>query len=68
MPLSVVILISLGRRTKENYCGNSEWFSRVTAHLEALSLKTEPKSSVWGVKVIAFTVKTHRRLNLTGKT
>lgn len=36
--------------------------------LEALLLNTLPKSIFGGVKVTAFTVNTHRTLNLTGNT
>ena len=68
MPPSVATLISFGSLTKLNYYGNREWFSISKAHREADWLKMLPKSSREGVKVMALTVNTHSRLNLTGRT
>lgn len=68
VPWSVAIVISLGSLTKLNCWGSKLWFSITSSHLAAVWLNVLPKSRSGGEKVIALTVNTHSRLNLTGKT
>ena len=68
VPESVLTIISLGRRTKENLYGKKLWFYIVRKTFAAFWLNNVPKSNYGGSKVTALTVNEQSKLNLTDKT